>query len=89
MKIIVPLWLARAVIWSNATKLRFILIFGVCCWGGGMIAWNIHEIWGAPTIWLGLAQIGLLTIGGVIWAWLMWFVVKAIRRKSAKPPNSN
>jgi hypothetical protein len=88
MKIILPGWLVRALLWSTSTKVRFILVFGVFGWSGGMIAWNIHGIMGAPTIWLSLAQIGLLGVGGIFWGWLMWFVVRRLKRK-AVPKNSN
>jgi len=88
MKIIVPLWLARAIIWSNATKLRFILIYGVCGWSGGMIGWNFHEIWTAPTVGLSLVQIGALIVGGLFWGWAMWFLLKAIRSRSARKPSN-
>ena len=68
MKALLLQWLA----WSNATEARFILIWGVLAWGGGMTAWNLTDILQHPPIWNELILIGVLLLGGFVFGWLMW-----------------
>jgi hypothetical protein len=78
--------------WSSATKLRFILIWGVLVWGGLMVVVNIRSL--TPhnlPIWIAPILILVVLLGGAVWGWLMWYVARWLRRRQSKakqPPPS-
>lgn len=69
--------LRRWAVWSLATKQRYIWIYGVVGYGGGMAIWSSPDFWSPRhSLIHSLLFTALWIPAGYLFGWIMWHFVK-------------